>query len=187
MISFKEFILNEAIDESNFTKKQSKNCELFLGRMQPVHLGHKAIIDSMKNPVVALVKGAKSSLDKEKNPFDEKDQMRFLKKLDSSIEVVIAKTGYVPDIIEQLRKEGMEVSTVYAGEDRISGYRRQIDGFNKAVSEEYQMDIKFKETPRITSATTVRNALKADDKETFKKNMPRQLHSEYEYMKSKVD
>lgn len=184
MKSFKEH-LNEATDPANYSPRAKKHVELFLGRMQPVHLGHKAIIDSMTNPVVVLVKGGKSSEDKSKNPFDEKDQARFLKKL-GRVNVMTAPSGYIPDIVEMLRKKGQEVTAVYAGNDRISGYERQIASFNKQMPEEKQIHAKFKETPRVTSATTVRNALKADDFETFKKNMPKQLHGEYEYMKKKV-
>lgn len=193
MKSFKSFLLTqeetfvfEALDPNNYKERQTKTAELFLGRMQPVHLGHKAIIDKMKNPVVVLVKGAKSSQDKTKNPFDAKDQERFLKKIVKGVRVEIAPNGYIPDIINQLRKDGIEITTVYAGADRIKGYQGQINSFNKQMPEEKQVKVKIKETPRVTSATTVRNALKDDDIETFKKNMPKELHSEYEYMKKKV-
>lgn len=185
MLKFREFI-NEAVDESKYLPKASKQVELFLGRMQPVHLGHKAIIDKMKNPVVVLVKGAKSSQDKSRNPFDEKDQTRFLKKLNSRLKVEIARSGYIPDIVNMLRADGMEVTAVFAGNDRIGGYKRQIDSFNKQVPDDKQINATFKETPRVTSATTVRNALKSDDIDTFKKNMPKQLHGEYEYMRKKL-
>ena len=186
MISFKEHLEEAAFNASSFLPTQTKEVELFLGRMQPVHLGHEAIIKKMKNPVVALVKGKASSEDKERNPLSAKDQTKFLKKLFPSITIIEVPSGFVPDIINVLRKEGKEVTTVYAGSDRINQYKGMISGYNKKLGDDQQMIATVKETPRVTSATTVRNAVRDGDEETFKKNMPKKLHSEYEYLKTLV-
>ena len=53
MIRFKEYI-TEAMDPNDFEDKASKLSSLFLGRMQPIHNGHDAIIKMMKNPVVFI-------------------------------------------------------------------------------------------------------------------------------------
>lgn len=183
LIKFKNFIL-EALDPNDYVDRSTgKSASLFLGRMQPIHNGHDAIIKMMKNPVVALVKGGKSSLDTKRNPFSEKYQTKLIKMLNPSVTVIIGKSGYIPDLINDIRKSGMEVTEVLAGDDRIGGYQRQIDSFNRQVPPEKQMKVTFKKTPRITSATTVRNAIRANDIETFKQNVPKKLWGEWEHMK----
>lgn len=186
MKTFKEYLDEAAFDPSSFANTQDKKVELFLGRMQPVHLGHEAIIKKMKNPVVALVKGAASSKDKERNPLSAKDQTKFLKKLFPKLTIIEVPNGFVPDIINAIRKKGMEVSTVYAGDDRIAGYKGQIAGYNKKLNDDQQMIATVKETPRITSASTVRAAVRDGDEKAFQKNMPKKLHSEYEYLRTLI-
>jgi phosphopantetheine adenylyltransferase len=182
MKSFKTFI-NEAIDPNKYEVKAKKTASLFLGRMQPIHNGHDAIIKMMKNPIVALVKGAKSSEDKARNPFDETYQTKLIKMLNPKVKVIIAKSGYIPDIINDMRKEGLEINEVLAGDDRIGSYQKQIDMFNRAMPVDKRVEAKFTTTPRITSATTVRNAIRSGDIDTFKKNVPKKIWGEYEKMK----
>jgi predicted nucleotidyltransferase len=168
-----------------------KNVELFLGRFQPLHNGHATVIGRMKNPVVALVKGAKSGADKTKNPLGIKDQARLIKKAYSNASVVEVPNGYIPAIAEGLREAGQEVVAVWAGEDRRSSYERQINSYNDK-NPDTAFNIKFKKTfdggKRIggTSATIVRNAIRSDDKETFLKHMPKKLHSEWEFLRKKI-
>lgn len=185
MKTFKEFVeLYEAMDSNNYENKASTKGSLFLGRIQPIHNGHDAIIKMLKNkPYVVVVKGGKSSQDKERNPFDFKYQQKLIKMLNPKVEVVQFPTGYIPDMINQFRKDGVEIVEVLAGNDRIGGYKRQIESFNKQMPKEKQINVSFKETPRITSATTVRESIRSDDYETFKNNVPSKLHKEYETMK----
>jgi len=183
IMSFKSYI-EEKIDPAKYIEKQQKEASLFLGRMQPIHIGHDAIIKSMKGTkVVALVKGSKSSKDKDRNPFDAEYQMKLIHMLNPSVKSMVAPTGYIPDIINELRKEGIEIKHVYAGKDRLQVYKRQIASFNSQVPKEKQIDIKFHETPRITSATKVREAIRNGDYDTFKKLVPKELHREWDTMR----
>jgi len=188
MKSFKEYIMIlEAIDPEKYEDAvKSKPTSLFLGRLQPIHNGHSAIIKMMKNPVVGIVKGAKSSQDKERNPFDFKYQEKLLKMLHPSVNVIEVKTGYIPDLINTLRKGGIESSEILAGDDRINGYKKQIEGFNKQMPDEKKINVTFKTTPRVTSASKVRELIRADDEKGFQKEVPKQLWKEWETMKTKL-
>lgn len=185
MKEFKEFLAEAraVFDPTKYLPRQKKEVELYLGRFQPVHLGHIAIIKGMKNPVVALVKGAKSSEDKSKNPLDEKLQMKYLKKVFPKLDVVVVGTGYIPDIINEIRKTGKEPSAIYAGADRFKGYSGMIDSYNSRVDDDQKITVKMKETPRVTSATIVRNAVKDGDEETFLETMPKELHGEWDNLR----
>jgi len=178
--------LEEAFDIEQVPNKASKPAELFLGRMQPIHLGHLKIIKKMKNPVVALVKGAKSSLDKNRNPLSSSDQMRLLQKAMPGLKVVEVAPGYLPEIMANLRLLGLEIGAIYAGEDRIKGYKAQIDGVNKKLDTAKQFKTRFKMTERFTSATKVRELIRAGDEAAFKKLMPKELHSEFGFLQKKL-
>jgi nicotinamide mononucleotide adenylyltransferase len=176
--------INEAIEFTDRDDK-AKKVSIFLGRMQPIHIGHQAILKTMKNPIILLVKGDKSSKDKKRNPFDAKYQTKLIKKLDKSAIVMEVKTGYIPEVAADLRKKGMEVVAVHAGNDRLGDYKKQFSRLKLDSDKEF--DIKFKETPRVASATDVRNSLLNDDEDAFKKLMPKELWKEFETMKKIIN
>jgi hypothetical protein len=96
---------------------------------------------------------------------------------------MVASTGYLPKIISQLREKGLEPDTIYAGADRIAGYKKQIEDANAKMDPEYRYHIEFKEAERVTSATAVRNAIRSNDEAEFKKNMPKELWGEFETLR----
>ena len=159
-----------------------KTCELFLGRMQPIHKGHAGIIASMKNPVVALVKGAKSSQDKSKNPLDAKYQMKLLKKIAPGVQVIESPSGYIPDIIKLIQEKlGMQVTVVHAGTDRLSKYKAQVMGA-KDLDDSIKKMIHFKEAERAegsTSATLVREAIRSGNEDAFRSHVPKTIWNEF--------
>ena len=159
--------------------------DLYLGRFQPPHNGHLAVIESMKNrPIVVIVRGKQSSQDKNRNPFDEVDQQFLLRRIVPGIETMVAENGYLPDIIQTLEHLGSCPDTVYAGPDRIGQYRAQVERANKTL--ETPLEIKFVETERVTSASVVREAIRSGDEEAFKANVPRAIWDQYPTMKEKV-
>jgi len=180
--------LIESVDPNLIPDKGKKAYEIFVGRFQPLHKGHVSIIKKMKNPYVFIVRGSKS--DKKKNPFDEATQLAMFDTVfGSKVNVIIIPNGYLVDPALELRQRGLEPITVYAGKDRIEGYKKQFERFNKQL-EDYpskQFDIIFRETPRITSATEVRKALADDDFEKYKKLMPKELWDFYDVLKEQIN
>ena len=160
-----------------------KPVEIFLGRLQPLHNGHLGIIKSMKNPVVVLVKGGKSSLDKTRNPLSAEDQERLVKKAAPNAKVVIASTGYIPDILKQLN---VTDAIVHAGTDRIREYKAQIQRANKDATPETKLNVDFEETVRkgsSVSSTIVRAAIRGGDKKVYQQHVPKQLWDEFDNLK----
>lgn len=181
-LKFIDFItnINEALDLSRVPPKQKKTVEVFLGRLQPIHKGHFKILKKMKNPVLVLIKGAKTSKNKKRNPFPLEYQEQLIKKVMPNLKIHIAPSGFLPLILFDIRRMGFEPIVVYAGSDRISSYKRMMN----SLPDEIDLNIKFKETPRYCSATQVRNALKSNDFKTFKELMPKELHDQFETMKT---
>lgn len=172
MKTLKQFIL-----EINSPEKIS----ITLGRFSPFHNGHKKMIDMMKyKPIILLVKGVGTSEDKEKNPFDEKYQEYLIKKVFPGISVIIVKNAFLSPIRFHLEKSGeYQIAEIMAGPDRIPSYKKQLKDFADRIE--------FTETPRVTSATAVREAIRTKDEEEFKKLMPKALWGEWQTMIQKME
>jgi len=180
--SFEQF-LEEGLD-FEARNDNAKEVSIFLGRMQPIHIGHEAIIKTMKNPIILLVKGEASSKDKKRNPFDAKYQTKLIKKIDKKAEIMEVKTGYIPVIANDLRKKGMELVAVHAGSDRLGDYKKQFSRLK--LDSDHEFKINWNLTPRVASATDVRNALWDNNESAFRNLMPRALWKEFETMKQKL-
>jgi len=179
--------IEEAFSLDAVPEKRSKRVELFVGRTNPPHSGHLKIIKSMKNPIVALVKGSKSSKDKDRNPLDANYQTYLLRKMIPGLRVIIVNNGYLPEIISSLREATHnEVVKVYAGDDRLGGYKNQIDRTNKHLDSSKQFDIDFVVTKRYTSASKVREAIRSNNEDEFKKLMPKAVWDDFEELKRRM-
>jgi hypothetical protein len=153
--------------------------ELFLGRMQPPHKGHEQIIKGMKNPYVIIVRGKGTGEDKKRNPFSAEIQKTMLNDLFPNVPVSISPDGFITGILNHLRKQGKEVTKIYAGADRIVGYESTLAKTNEKAPPEEQFHPKFSQTERVASATEVRNALFNNDLSSFKSKMPKALWGFY--------
>ena len=183
-----EILVVEATTAADMPPKATDPVDLFLGRVQPLTKAHMDIINNMTNPVIALVRGTKKE-DVSRNPFDPVYQRHMIHKVCPTAKVIEVPTGYVPDIIAELRTHNMEVKNVHAGSDRVADYARMINGVNAQLPDTHKIDaniVEIKRTGEDVSATKVRTALKAGDEATFQKMMPLQLHDEYHRMKSQL-
>ncbi len=155
---------------------------IYPGRFQPLTKAHTMIIEKMakenSKATVFLVKGKKTSQDKNKNPFDEKIQLKMLKKvLPSNVEVKILPTGFFVDELNEMEDKEFKV---YADNERTAQYNR----FKSYLDEDKTMEIiLIHRTDEDISATKVRNALKNNDKKTFEKMTDKRIHSMYEELR----
>lgn len=149
--------------------------DLFVGRFQPFTVLHKKIMESMENPVVAIVRGVKSSRDHGRNPFSFEYQTELLNKICPNAVVLEVKDGYVPDIIHRLSQEGIRIDRVHCGSDRSEDYRRQLQKTDVIVIEHERID--------FVSATMVRTALLENDRSTYEQSVPEEMFGEFETMK----
>lgn len=176
-------MLLEAFKIEDVIPKASKPCELFLGRVQPPHNGHARILQGMKNGIVAIVKGVQTSLDKNKNPLPFEYQKRLIDEISPNLPVMAVPTGYLPEIINEIRKTGKEVTKVYAGPDRIPEYKRQLERANATLDDDKQFDVTFEEAERVTSATAVRDAIRSGNETAFRANVPKAIWGEFNTLK----
>jgi len=176
MKTFREYALHE----------KQKTIGVFVGRMQPLTLAHSKIIEDMSKEndegIVFLVKGKASSKDKEKNPFDEDTQIKMINLIKpKNITVRVIPSAF---FVDELNKYTNTKFTVYAGSDRVKAYK----SFNKYIENGNTLEIKeIKRTDEDISATKVRESLKNNDEDEFKKLTPVKIHGMFKELKKFIN
>lgn len=170
-ITFKQFIIESAIEH-----------DLFVGRFQPFHKGHANVVAKMKNPIIAIVKGEKTSKDKEKNPLSFEQQKQLILSVFPNAEVIGVKNANLYGILFHLNKEGKIIHKVFAGEDRFESYKKAIEKHNLETGN----NVTIEQTPRFTSATNVRNAIRSNNFNEYIKLMPAELANQktFDFLKN---
>ncbi len=181
----------------NTTPAETK-ISLVLGRFQPPTKGHVHIAKQADHPViVAIVRGKKTSEDKETNPFTFETQKKVFEEIYPENEDIIeVATGYIPGITSDLRDEGYEVVQVLCGSDRVEGYQQllkphMVEELNltieiKSISREYDPYAGSDSVTHV-SGTLVREALKANDLYSVRqltgvsKETAEELKTEYDF------
>ena len=158
---------------------------IMIGRFQPVTKAHTSIIEKIskenKTGIIYLVKGKKSSEDKEKNPFDSDIQIKMLEKIiPSNISIEIISSAFFVDELKTMKESKF---VIYAGSDRVKSYK----SFEKYLEDDKTLEVKeIKRTDEDISATKVRDSLKNDDLDTFKSLTPKNIHSMFNELKTYI-
>lgn len=210
MKNYSDFILNENIT-SNIS--DGEIATLFPGRFQPFHLGHLKMIEyayqHTKSKVVIMQiiskNNKKSVFPKEVlDEINNRIKSNYNNILLDILEFNSVKYGNVPFIgyqIEQLRDNGYEANTICCGEDRESSYsgqmkylikKSELDKANKdkdliIVNDKFNLITipRFENPDNIEySGTKVRESLKNNDEELYKKLVPECLYDMFNELKN---
>ena len=105
--------------------------------------------------LVYIVNGAKSSLDKDLNPFSAQLRIKMFKDLfKDSINVVVIKSAWFINDLESKYKNSNDEFTLYCGSDRLLSYYK--------FKSKSKLNLEVKEIPRNDgiSATKLRRKLR---------------------------
>jgi len=167
------------------------------GRAQPWHRGHDAMIQLAKKKLeelgaekilILIVKGGKTSMNKEENPLTEKDQKALVEAIYAGDDsVVVSDTpltnGSLFAIIQKLGEMKAYMVGWLAGNDRIEDYKKLLGSFNASVwlkdhaslpikvNAKGVADVQMIETPRVMSGTAARESAKTSDFKTWLANV----------------
>lgn len=133
-------------------QQQNKKVAIFVGRCNPPHLGHYKVIDAMAKkiratnvnnsasqklettPIIVIVSGKKTGLDKSKNPLDFDDIVKVMRasgKIDNK--AIFISAGSAFDAFVKAREAGYEPILVFGGSDRGSAddapYKDMLDTY----------------------------------------------------------
>lgn len=119
---------------------QDKKAVFAIGRFQPPTAGHYKVFDKMKKyirehpemdltPIIVIVAGEKSSLDKTKNPLSVDERTNFLEASGrcNGFKIYSAKNGKFA--LGKIRDNGYEPIVLAAGSDRAEGYLKNLKDF----------------------------------------------------------
>ncbi len=173
--------------------KGKKKVNIFVGRFQPFTLGHAKVFETIHKenglPVVVLiVRGGKP--DPERKPFDEDMQMKMFKGMQKNYsfleDAIIIKNASPDTIFDSLRPK-YEPVLWGTGSDRLDGYQKMIDKYRSELNagDDFNTFEIFRTNEHI-SATKVREAIKADDLNTFKEMTPRGIWPLYKEMQHMI-
>jgi len=169
--NYLEDLMLEAFDPREFNMMPAeKKVSVIVGRFNPWTRGHNSIIDEAKYPVViGLVKSSKTSMDKERNPFDFELQKEIIERANDPriVDVVKFSSANIPQIISDLRDMGYEPKQLLAGTDRAKAYQEQIDRYPPKINSDLKLKVLTRDEDASDvsgiSATKVRNAIKNGD------------------------
>lgn len=188
---FKNF-LNEAFTPN--LNKGKQDVLVVPGRYSVPHLGHFELFKKsmelygkgVKELVIAIVMGGKTSQDKDKNPTNFKERKEIIEKgmkgVSYKVTVIEVPDAFPSGVLHRIREMDKEPIVYVAGEDRFNAYNAIV---NKG-KEKWNSDLEVKKVPaskrkytEFPRATDVRKAIRDNDEEEYKKMMPKTLHSEF--------
>jgi len=151
---------------------------IFIGRLQVITIKHlemfQRMIDENTKSIIFIVKGKKTSLDKENNPLDIETQLQMLGNLNlKNTEIRVIKTAY---FIDELEDTNLKYN-LYCGSDR------NYNHFKKYLK---NLNIITLERDNEISASNVRNYIKNNDYQNFKRYTPSNIHSMYNKLKKEM-
>ena len=173
-----------------------KPCNVALGRFQPFTKGHLQMLKDGydKNGYPAVVFMISNKKFDSKHPFSDEliaKEMDIIKKNYKFVaDTVPADSADIVKIGQKLAEMGYEAHLWLCGDDREAQFKRQAE--NPKYREQGQFPDDFTTytgTGRTegVSGTAVRNALKADDKEAFKKLVPDGVDGLFNDLKEEID
>lgn len=181
-------LLNETEEEFLFEAlppMQKKRVAFAIGRYQPPTKGHYKVIDKMKEfirrnpdldleskPVVIIIAGEKSSLDKKKNPLTADERISFMQASGKAngVEFLTAKSAFFA--LGAIRDAGFEPIAIGAGSDRAKGYKDMLD---KGFKTEDDKPIEHVIIPGLDRADDAVETKKAEKQSALDKAMDK-LH-----------
>lgn len=157
-----------------------KPVNIVLGRFQPFTLGHLACVkqaysETGLDTVLCIIETPESKVD-ERHPFASKDIIPMITPMfgeDNLLDYVLVKSADIVKIADALHDKGYELASWTCGTDRYAGYERQCKNYwEKAGLPSEPKCIEVKRGDDDISATKVRQSIRDNDFNTYKKLVP---------------
>lgn len=173
-----------------------KPCNIALGRFQPFTKGHLQMLKDGydKNGYPAVVFMISNKKFDSKHPFSDKlisKEMDIIKQNYKFIaDTVPATNANIVAIGQKLDEMGYEPHLWLCGDDREAQFKKQSENpkYREAgkLPDDFTTYTGSGRTEGV-SGTAVRNALKANDKETFNKLVPKGVEAMFDELKKEID
>jgi len=153
--------------------EKNKMIGIFVGRMSPPTRAHQAIINlslsKYAEVYVVIIEGMQTSLlSKNFLTFDERKKLLHI--TNPGVKPLLARQGYLPDIIKENHINTVHGIAIIAGTDRIDSYMKQFKKEDYSVIAD-----EIKRTEKDVSAGKVRDTLARNDFASYKKMVAKGL------------
>jgi hypothetical protein len=157
----KKMILRELFES------KAKSVGIIFGRFNPPHMGHRAAWEmAAENPVWYVGTNKSTQGPKDPLPFDIK--VKAMEVVYPEIKGhIVAETSWLTLASKVYEKHGNIVLNVYTDEDWVTKALVQYNGKEGAHGYYEFGTIQQQATPRLSSATALRAAVAADDRDAF--------------------
>jgi hypothetical protein len=148
-------------------ESKSKSVGIIFGRFNPPHMGHRAAWEmAAQNPHWYVGTNKSTQGPKDPLPFDIK--VKAMQAVYPEIKGhIVAETSWLTLASKVYEKHGNIVLNVYTDEDWVTKALVQYNGKEGAHGYYEFGTIQQQETPRLSSATALRAAVAADDRDAF--------------------
>lgn len=173
---------------------EKKRVNMVLGRFQPITSGHMKIVDELFKQnalptVFCLVSNKKFD---NKHPFSDELISKELEIIEKNYPAIAGriyvKSANIEWALQDLHKEGFEPLLWGCGTDRYEAYKKQADKYAPRNDALPEFDVyEVKRGDEDISATKVREAIKNDDIETYKKMMPKGTDKIFDEFKDQLN
>ena len=103
---------------------------LIPSRLQPPHNGHKFLISQSKySSYLAVVRGEKTSTNKDRNPFSYELQEKLIEELEFNTLYGKFNNFNLPEIYTELLNQGYIVKEIICGDDRYDAYQKMVNDY----------------------------------------------------------
>lgn len=158
---------------------------IVVGRFQPFTLGHQSIVEALfkENGLPTVVCCISNKKYDSRHPFPDdliKTELETCYKSQNFFQdVIFIKSANIVEIGEELKKRNYEAHLWGCGTDRKTSYEKMVSNPKYTVNfpEDFKVFVLSRDDSSEgidgISATKVREAIKNNDKESFKKMMPK--------------
>ena len=172
--------LSTIFTEAQSIKRGSKPTALLIGRFHPFHKGHlkisKLALERVGDIVVGLVDGAKTSLNKNRNPFPADLRKKIIIASLQAIypqftedKIKILPNAFIATPINAFREDDYEIEQLWCGEDRGKNYQKMLP----YARENLDADMKVMSVSRKDGyeSNLIRDAILKGDSEYVKQSL----------------
>lgn len=144
---------------------------VIFGRFNPPHQGHKAAWEMMRKDSSNWFVGTNASTQGPKDPLPYDIKIEAMKAIDPQVEGHLMSSQSWLTMISELHEKFPDAKLiVYTDEEWVIKTINQYNGVEGKAHGFYEFNsIEHRPTPRISSATQLRDAVAANDKEAFTK------------------
>jgi len=192
--TFESFLYEAIISELS----DGQPVVFFPGRFQPFHNGHLAALERTSKEFGLPVIPLQILSAREESPFPDDLLQKMgddVAKANSFIaDYFIYPQGtktVIPLMVKFIREQGYEPMGLGCGSDRLTDYTRQVAYITSPktdvqVKPEFTVKMVDARDSDGPSGTKVREAIASDDKATFMKMMPRELHKYWDDLRKYI-